>query len=186
MNLKSQLKISKPLLPSNNSLSMNPPNRWPDVAIILIVALCLLGAVLIGYYVALTLKSSDIGKPGPYGNAPPPASTLSSQYGTGVTATPNNVSADNYTAPTAWTQIGIIKTEDPEDNTFYPLFERRVSPQLDIFQYVAVAIDRGNYRIPLPDQRFLETGTNIGSVRGLESKGSWVVDRYRSIQWAYT
>lgn len=171
------------------TLTMNnySASRFSDVATTMIVVLVIAGAMFLGYYVAMVHRdqaAATVKRSSTQTTTQP--SGLSSQYGTGITAAPNNLTADNYTAPTAWARVGIIKTEDPNEDTFYPLFERRLSPQYDIFQYAVVATDRNNTLLPLPDSKFLETNTNIGVIKGLESKGNWIVERIRMLNWAYT
>lgn len=170
---------------------MNSQGRpWSDSTLIVVVIVGMILAAGLGYYAATMVKPAPPAAPKTSAlvNQYTSGNTggITGQYGTGITAVPSNVTADNYTAPTAWTHIGIIKTADPEEDTFYPLWERRISPQYDLFQYMAIATDRNNIRLPLPDSRFLETGTDIGYIKGLEARGTWVVDRYSNTRWAYT
>ena len=158
------------------------------IAVILILGV-IMGGIWIGFLVAKRQRD-----PPPSPKPTPPPSELEQQYGetistthgTGITAAPNNTTAESYTAPTAWAQIGIIKTKDESDDTYYPLYERRISDNYAIFEYAFVMVDRNNWVVPLPGNNFLEDGTELGVLKGMESKGSWIVDRYRNINWVYT
>jgi hypothetical protein len=116
---------------------------------------------------------------------------MSKQYGSSTTATGGiapvqKLTPTNYNAPTQWSDIGIIKTSDESDDTFYPVYERRLVPYLDLFQYVFLATDRNNIYMPLGTRTYIVDGEDIGVIRGMESKGTWVLDRYKDINWAYT
>ena len=156
---------------------------WTQVLLLLIL-LIITGYA--GYIAAQNMKApQQIPQQVPADAVDTSVPVISKQYGTGITALPSNNTAKNYQAPTQWARVGIIKTVDPNDDTFYPLYERRISSSYEIFEYAFMMVDRNNFIVPLNINKFLEDKTELGVLRGLESKGPWVVDRFQGVNWAY-
>jgi len=124
-----------------------------------------------GYAANPTVPPGGLPKQLPVGYVPP--------Y-TGFGDVPFYSSVSSY-APfpeidTPWEKVGLLTTEDPNNNAILNLYRKPIAPLQDLFDYSVQ--DKNGFIIKLRGINFLEDGDVVPQVIGKETLGPWKVANF--------
>lgn len=124
-----------------------------------------------------TVDSTDYFKPHSYNTVGRHAGYADPRYsGRGRFYSSVNAYAPHNEVTSEWEKAGLLTTTNANDDTILVLYRRPIAPLQDLWEYAVQ--NKDGIIIPLEDKKFLENDDVIGTVPGLESKGSWKVKIY--------
>ena len=77
-----------------------------------------------------------------------------------------------------WQRVGIVKTDAVDDDTIYPLYQRRLGYGYNLFQYKIVIPEKRDLVLPLTQDTFIRNGDTIDTPIGLEKHGAMTVSKF--------